>query len=117
MCNSATRLLSDGSCGASPRTCMHRSKERPWQSIANNSLYQHDAGLALCCSYIHVSGYSTKLSRPSTALQGQDTNSQAVANLRAAVQEGKDCSAEVLNYRKNGELGCMQMSSCSWQWL
>ena len=42
-------------------------------------------------------------------MQGQDTSSEAVANLRTAVQEGKDCSAEVMNYRKNGDFGCMPM--------
>ena len=57
-----------------------------------------------------VSGCSIRLSRPAAALQGQDTSSEAVASLRAAVQEGKDCSVEVLNYRKNGELECLQMS-------
>ena len=50
-----------------------------------------------------------RLSRPAAALQGQDTSSEAVASLSAAVQEGKDCSVEVLNYRKNGEFGCMHM--------
>lgn len=60
------------------------------------------------------SGHSIRLSRPAAVLQGQDTSSEAVANLRAAVQEGKDCSVEILNYRKNGEIRCVQSD---WQWL
>eukprot|EP00891_Asterochloris_glomerata_P001990 jgi/Astpho2/1990/e_gw1.00038.317.1_t len=56
-------------------------------------------------AFCRMTGYSKEecLGRNARFMQGQDTSSEAVANLRAAVQEGKDCSVEILNYRKNGD--------------
>lgn len=35
-------------------------------------------------------------------LQGKDTDRQAVAEIRAAVREGRSCESELVNYRKDG---------------
>ncbi len=41
--------------------------------------------------------------KPGKLLQGEKTDRGAVARLRTAISEARPCSAELINYRKNGE--------------
>lgn len=51
-----------------------------------------------------LTGYSRKeaLGKNCRFLQGTDTAPQAVKEIRKAIQEGKSCTVELLNYHKNG---------------
>lgn len=51
-----------------------------------------------------LTGYSRKeaLGKNCRFLQGNATDPQAVKEIREAIQEGKSCTVELLNYRKNG---------------
>jgi PAS domain S-box-containing protein len=51
-----------------------------------------------------LTGYPTEevLGRNCRFLQGKDTDPGAVMHLRDSVREGRDCTVELLNYRKDG---------------
>lgn len=51
-----------------------------------------------------LTGYSRTdvLGRNCRFLQGPETSSETVAEIRTAVQEGRSCTVELLNYRKDG---------------
>ncbi|MFO0945145.1 MAG: PAS domain S-box protein [Planctomycetota bacterium] len=51
-----------------------------------------------------ITGYRSEevLGRNCRFLQGRQTDPETVAKLRAAIAEGRSCSVEILNYRKDG---------------
>ncbi len=59
-----------------------------------------------------ITGYSAAevLGRSLSVLQGPKTDPAAVANLRAAVAEGRAATVELVNYRKDGEEFWMRVS-------
>ena len=54
------------------------------------------------CEKITGYHYTEVLGRNCRFLQGKETDPAAVAQLRAAIREGKSCTVELLNYRKDG---------------
>lgn len=52
-----------------------------------------------------LTGYSRNevLGRNCRFLQGAGTDADTVTEIRSAIQAGRDCTLEILNYRKNGE--------------
>ncbi|MCE9566340.1 MAG: PAS domain S-box protein [Planctomycetes bacterium] len=52
----------------------------------------------------HITGYRADevLGRNCRLLQGKETEPDAVATVRAAIRDGRECSVELLNYRKDG---------------
>jgi len=54
--------------------------------------------------FLQLSGYSMEevIGRNCRFMQGQETDPQAVAQLREAIREGHCCTVELLNYRKDG---------------
>ena len=55
-------------------------------------------------AFLELSGYEAQevLGRNCRFLQGPGTAPQDVAQVRAAILEGRDCNVELLNYRKDG---------------
>ncbi|MDF3071222.1 MAG: Blue-light-activated protein [Polyangiaceae bacterium] len=55
-------------------------------------------------SFTQLTGYSTAecVGRNCRFLQGAETDKAEVARIRAAVAEGRECTTELLNYRKDG---------------
>ena len=55
-------------------------------------------------AFLSMTGYaeSEVLGRNCRFLQGSDTNPAAVAELREAIQDGRQCQTLILNYRKDG---------------
>jgi PAS domain S-box-containing protein len=55
-------------------------------------------------AFLDLSGYSAEevIGRNCRFLQGAGTSPSAIAELRAAVHEGREASVELLNYRKDG---------------
>lgn len=55
-------------------------------------------------AFEQITGYRAEeaLGRNCRFLQGTDTDPDAVAQLRAAIDEGRSCSVELLNYRRDG---------------
>eukprot|EP00980_Cylindrotheca_fusiformis_P006865 scaffold1436_cov112-Cylindrotheca_fusiformis.AAC.1 len=55
-------------------------------------------------NFYKLSGYSKKetLGRNCRFLQGKDTDSQSVAMIRESIQDGKDISVNLLNYKADG---------------
>ena len=60
-------------------------------------LYANDA-------FLHMTGYAREevLGRSCCFLQGRDTNKDALREIAEAVRQGREVSAELLNYRKDG---------------
>lgn len=56
-------------------------------------------------SFEHLTGYSMDeaLGKNCRYLQGQQTDPASVAQLREAIREGRSCTVEMLNYRKDGK--------------
>ena len=63
-------------------------------------------------AFERISGYSAQevLGRNCRLLQGTDREQPALADLRAALQEGRGCQAVIRNYKKNGTLFWNQLS-------
>jgi PAS domain S-box-containing protein len=63
-------------------------------------------------AFERISGYSAQevLGRNCRLLQGTDREQPALAELRAALQEGRGCQAVIRNYKKNGTLFWNQLS-------
>ena len=63
-------------------------------------------------AFERISGYSAQevLGRNCRLLQGTDREQPALAELRAALQEGRGCQAVLRNYKKNGTLFWNQLS-------
>ena len=63
-------------------------------------------------AFERISGYSAQevLGRNCRLLQGTDREQPALAELRAALQEGRGCQAIIRNYKKNGTLFWNQLS-------
>jgi PAS domain S-box-containing protein len=63
-------------------------------------------------AFERISGYSSQevLGRNCRLLQGTDREQPALAELRAALQEGRGCQAVIRNYKKNGTLFWNQLS-------
>ena len=63
-------------------------------------------------AFERISGYSAQevLGRNCRLLQGADREQPALAELRAALQEGRGCQAVIRNYKKNGTLFWNQLS-------
>ncbi|NER32728.1 MAG: EAL domain-containing protein [Oscillatoria sp. SIO1A7] len=57
-------------------------------------------------SYEEITGYSAAecIGRNSRFLLGKDRNQSELEELRAAIKEGRDCTVELRNYRKDGTL-------------
>lgn len=66
---------------------------------------QHDNPIIYAnAGFERLTGYTATevLGRNSRFLLGPKTDPQAVAEIRAAVKDGRPCSVELLNYRRNG---------------
>ena len=63
-------------------------------------------------AFERISGYSAQevLGRNCRLLQGTDREQPALAELRAALQEGRGCQAVLSNYKKNGTLFWNELS-------
>ena len=63
-------------------------------------------------AFERISGYSAQevLGRNCRLLQGTDREQPALAELRAALQEGRGCQAVLRNYKKNGTLFWNELS-------
>jgi PAS domain S-box-containing protein len=55
-------------------------------------------------AFLDLTGYTADeiVGRNCRFLQGEDTSPSAVAEIRSAVAEARECKVEILNYRKNG---------------
>lgn len=79
-------------------------------AAANNSIiitdpHQPDNPIIFCnAAFETISGYSPKevLGRNCRFLQGVDTNSETIEQIRTAVQQEHDCQVVIKNYRKDG---------------
>ena len=104
-------LRGDPAAAASPRGLADRRElaliavERTWMPMVVTDPRQRDNPIVLANrSFLSLCGYSAEevIGRNCRFLQGQETSPNAVAELRAAVEAGRDAHVELLNYRRDG---------------
>jgi len=102
-----TFLTADRVAAESPILVLGRAMDEAPIGIAITDATREDEPLVYVNDgFVELTGYTREeaLGRNCRFLQGEDTRSEPVAELRAAIEAGEPASVELRNYRKDGSM-------------